>query len=226
MLVPDAALEAALAARAGGRPLPQRLAPGGGPRAVAATRLTQLTRLTVATGDPGEAAAALGPGGPLRAAGWGLVAVRPLSDRVLAAAASSLDVDIIAFDLSTRPPFKLAPKVLAAAVKRGIALELRYAPALAGDAPRRAWLTHGALLAGACRGSGGGIVLSSGAARGDRLRGPRDAAALGQCCGLTAAAALSSVSAAPAAIVRAAQERREAVEGLGVEGPARKKARA
>ena len=83
MLVPDAALAAALAARAGGRPLPQRLAPGGGPRAVAATRLTQLTRLTVATGDPGEAAAALGPGGPLRAAGWGLVAVRPLSDRVL-----------------------------------------------------------------------------------------------------------------------------------------------
>jgi len=56
------------------------------------------TRLTLATADPAEAAAALGPGSP--AAGrYTILALRPLSDRVLAQACSgSLAIDIIAVD--------------------------------------------------------------------------------------------------------------------------------
>ena len=49
----------------------------------------------------------------------------------------SLDVDLITFDLARRLPFRLRPAVLAAAVRRGVALELCYAPALRDEASRR-----------------------------------------------------------------------------------------
>ena len=52
-------------------------------------------------------------------------------------ACTALDVDVIAFDLARRLPFRLRPAALAAAVKRGVALELCYAPALRDDAARR-----------------------------------------------------------------------------------------
>ena len=52
-------------------------------------------------------------------------------------ACTSLDVDLITFDLARRLPFRLRPAALAAAVKRGMALELCYAPALRDEASRR-----------------------------------------------------------------------------------------
>ena len=52
-------------------------------------------------------------------------------------ACTALDVDVIAFDLARRLPFRLRPAALSAAVKRGVALELCYAPALRDEAARR-----------------------------------------------------------------------------------------
>ena len=48
-----------------------------------------------------------------------------------------MDVDIIAFDLSKRLPFRLKPALLQAAVKRGLHLEICYAAALREEGARR-----------------------------------------------------------------------------------------
>ena len=72
---------------------------------------------------------------------------------------------MIAFDLARRLPFRLRPAALSAAVKRGVALELCYAPALRDEAARRnlignaagAWVHHCPLaLHGSSLGSGAG----------------------------------------------------------------------
>lgn len=52
-------------------------------------------------------------------------------------ACTSLDVDIITFDLSKRLPFRLKPALLQAAVKRGLHLEICYAAALREEGSRR-----------------------------------------------------------------------------------------
>ena len=85
-------------------------------------------------------------------------------------ACTALDVDVIAFDLARRLPFRLRPAALAAAVRRGVALELCYAPALHDEAARRNLFGNAAgawfictLLGPACmkpgQWAGGGCML-------------------------------------------------------------------
>lgn len=227
LLVPDAALAAALATPPAAGAPPSRAAP----RLLGkSATLTQLTRVTLATGDPGDAASSLGRGGRLRGV-YDIVAVAPQSARVVeAVAAGALDVDILSLG-AARPAFKLIPRTLAAVAARGVAIELRYAAAIGGgDAARRAFLTHAAaVIAAVGRGGGGGgggrrrrkpaaslaggVLLSSGAGTGATLRGPRDVAALAQVCGLTAPAALAAVGSRGQGVVEAAAGRRAAASG-------------
>jgi len=191
------------------------------------------TRLTLATADPAEAAAALGPGSP--AAGrYTILALRPLSDRVLAQACSgSLAIDIIAVDWGggwggrgsgsggsaplPHPP-RLRPAAAKAAVGKGIAFEVSYAHLLSrDDRVRKAAMAGAAGLARATRGAG--IVLSSGGGGGGGgggaaqtfpcfLRAPRDAAALlAVGAGLGRGAALAAVSSRPAALLERGRRR-------------------
>lgn len=52
-------------------------------------------------------------------------------------ACASLEVDIIAIDMSRRLPFRFRPGPVLAAVKRGVHFEICYAAALRGEAARR-----------------------------------------------------------------------------------------
>jgi len=179
------------------------------------------TRLTLATADPAEAAAALSPGAPAVST-FTLLALRPLSDRVLAQACSgSLAIDIIALDwtaggssgagTSSGAP-RLRPAAAKVAVGRGIAFEVPYGPLLGGDAgARRGVLAGAASLARATRGAG--IVLSScspsgGGSAPHLLRSPRDAASLlAVGAGLGRGAALAAVSSRPAALLERGRRR-------------------
>ena len=114
---------------------------------------------------------------------YDILAIRPLNSRVLAQAATSLDVDIIVLDFtgsasgasgsrggSKRPTtlpsppasssFSLArmpkPAALRPALARGISLEIRYAPALSSEVERRAFLAGLGSLSTTLRGKGGG----------------------------------------------------------------------
>lgn len=115
---------------------------------------------------------------------YDILAIRPLNSRVLAQAATSLDVDVIVLDFAgsggggggggKRPPssaaqpspslssnsFSLArmpkPAALRPALARGISLEIRYSPALTSEAERRALLAGLGSLSTTLRGRGGG----------------------------------------------------------------------
>jgi ribonuclease P/MRP protein subunit RPP1 len=62
-------------------------------------------------------------------------------------ACASLDVDIIAADLSRRLPFRFRPGPILAAVKRGVHFEVCYAAALRTEASRRNFFAN---ASGAC----------------------------------------------------------------------------
>ena len=52
-------------------------------------------------------------------------------------ACTSLEVDVVVLDLSSRLGFQLRPGLLSAAVARGLCFEILYAPALRDETSRR-----------------------------------------------------------------------------------------
>lgn len=71
---------------------------------------------------PGAQAVVAAAGGP--AGGYDLLAAQPQSERGFAAACGSLEVDLIALDLSRRLPFRLKPALVRAALARGVHFEV------------------------------------------------------------------------------------------------------
>lgn len=153
--------------------------------------LSQLTRLTLATEDPSAASQAFTGTHPA-AASYDLLAVQPLSERVLQQACTSLEVDIITFDLAKRLPFRLKSGPLQAAIKRGIFFEILYAPALREETARRNVFTNALALTRATRGKG--VIISSGARSAFELRGPYDVINLATLFGLSEQDAKAAVS--------------------------------
>ncbi|KAK9835715.1 hypothetical protein WJX74_006544 [Apatococcus lobatus] len=156
--------------------------------------LKQLKRLTLSTDDPAAAAQAFAGGASSRAetAGYDLLAVQPLSERLLQQACSSLQVDIVSLDMSHRLPFKLRPKVLAPAVDRGVMFEISYACCLRDDTSRRMLFSNATALARATRGQN--VILSSGARTAFELRSPYDVINLATLFGLPERHAKTAIS--------------------------------
>ena len=59
------------------------------------------------------------------ARGYDLVAVQPSSERLFQLACASLEVDLIALDLSRRLPYRFKPSFIRAALARGVHFEVR-----------------------------------------------------------------------------------------------------
>jgi len=188
--------------------LGNRIGKAGGGGAGASSGSNEGGNAAVAAAAAGAAAAAAGssslpppsPSIPFSARrSYDILAIRPLNGRVLAQAATSLDVDVIVLDFtgsgsgsagsgggsgSKRPPssssqpsssssFSLArmpkPAALRPALARGISLEVRYSPALSSERERRALLAGLSSLATTLRGRGGGGGSGGGGNRGECL---------------------------------------------------------
>lgn len=134
------------------------------------TSLTILRRCTVSLSDPSQNARLAN-----FAAAYDILALRPLTEKSLAQACHDLECDIISIDLSVRYPFHFKHKMVADAVKRGIKLEICYAPGILandGGQARRNIISNATSLIGATRGRG--LIISSEAKRALALRGPSD----------------------------------------------------
>jgi ribonuclease P/MRP protein subunit RPP1 len=104
-----------------------------------------------------------------------MLAVRPIDERTLQLACSSLECDIISLDLTQRLNFHFKYKSFAEAIKAGKRFEICYAQALASGDPqaRRNLISNATQLIRATRGRG--IILSSEASHGPvGCRGPWD----------------------------------------------------
>lgn len=125
-------------------------------------QLLQYSRLLLVTDDVNAAQQALAKPPAPAARGYDILSIQPQSERVWAAACSSLDVDVISLDLGRRLPFKLRPAQLKAALARGVAFEIRYSPALLeGDSSaRQAAFAAGSTIARATGESFAGAATS------------------------------------------------------------------
>lgn len=169
-----------------------------------AERLVQLTRLTVVADAPAHCARLAAAGDVTRS--YDILAVQAASERVFTSACTTLDVDIISFDLARRLPFRLRVPAVRAALARGISFELCYSPALREPNSRRQLFANALAVVRAT--GGAGVILSSGAQRAFELRGPYDVANLGTLFGLSLAAAKAAVSTRTEAVLQHAAARR------------------
>ncbi|KAL0035690.1 hypothetical protein WJX79_008885 [Trebouxia sp. C0005] len=167
--------------------------------------INQLTRLTLHTEDSSVAAQAF-TGVQAAAASYNLLAIEPLSDRVLQQACASLDVDIITFDLSKRLPFRFKPGPLQVALKRGLHLEICYASALREETARRNFFANALALTRATRGKG--IVVSSSARSAFELRGPYDVINMATLFGLSEQDSKAALTTNCEAVIAHAQARK------------------
>lgn len=165
----------------------------------------QLTRITLSTEDSSSAAQAFS-GTHAAANSYHLLAVQPMSERVLQQACTSLEVDIITFDFSKRLPFRLKPGPLQSALKRGLFFEICYAPALREETARRNFFTNALALTRATRGKS--IIISSGARSAFELRGPYDVINMATLFGLSEQDAKAALTTNCEAVLAHAQARK------------------
>jgi ribonuclease P/MRP protein subunit RPP1 len=190
--------------------------------------LMLLTRLTLPLSDPSQNHRL-----PEFSAAFSLLALRPLTEKTLQLACTSLDCDIISLDLSQRLPCLLKFSTLSAALQRGIRFEIAYSPALTGDSNSKRNLIAGATsLIRATRGRG--VIVSSEAKSALGLRGPHDVMNLCQVWGAEQARGKEALCEEAGKVVRLAELKRRSyrgvitvVDGVGqktVEGPAKEAA--
>jgi ribonuclease P/MRP protein subunit RPP1 len=131
--------------------------------------LTLLTRLNLTISDPSQSQRL----GSLSQS-YTLIAIRPTNEKSLQNACNNLECDLISLDLSVRLPYHFKMKNLAAAIARGIRLEICYGPGITGSGQeaRRNLIGNAMALIRATRGRG--IVVSSEARRALAVRAPSD----------------------------------------------------
>lgn len=114
---------------------------------------------------------------------YDLLALRPVDEKSLQLACSSLDCDLISLDLSQRQAYHFKHKMLMEAIKAGKKFEICYSQALLGDAQaRRTLIGNATQLIRATRGRG--LVICSEAKAAVGLRGAWDAINLAAIWGL------------------------------------------
>ncbi|KAH0536757.1 hypothetical protein FGG08_006395 [Glutinoglossum americanum] len=147
-------------------------------------------------------------------AAYDLLSVRPTTEKALLQACTTLDIDIISLDLSVRHPYHFKHKTLAAAIARGVRLEICYAPGIIhSDAvARRNLISNATQLIRATRGRG--IVISSEAKNALGLRAPFDVINLGTVWGLAQDKGREAVDREARAVAVMAEMKRTSFRGV------------
>ncbi|KAJ2472138.1 RNA-binding RNA processing protein rpp1 [Coemansia sp. RSA 2322] len=128
---------------------------------------------------------------------YDVVAVRPTSDKLLAAACSGTweAVDVVSLDMGARWGYFVKHKTAGQALALGLSLEIAYGPALADATTRQQWVSNAAGLVRVTRGKG--VIWTSGARQAFDLRSPYDITALGDVLQLNADLSKRALSSGP-----------------------------
>lgn len=111
-----------------------------------------------------------------------ILAVTPTTEKLFQQCCSSLEVDIISLDLTSRLPFYLKLSQVRQAVQRGIHFEIVYSPAIRSTSQRKYIISNALEIVRATKGKN--TLLSSQAESTLDLRGPYDISNLGLLFGL------------------------------------------
>jgi ribonuclease P/MRP protein subunit RPP1 len=144
---------------------------------------------------------------------YDLLALRPVDERTLSLACSSLDCDIISLDLTVRLPFHFKYKQLSEAIRAGKRFEISYAQGVLGDSgQRRNLISNATQLIRASRGRG--LIISSEAQAAVACRGPWDAVNLAAVWGLGQERGYEAVSKECRSVVVGARLKRTSYRGV------------
>lgn len=103
---------------------------------------------------------------------YDLISVQPETEKMFNVACTSLDIDIISIDMTSRIPFPLKHGFVRQAVAKGIKFELLYSPVIRDGGNRRNVLANALIIS---RVTGGkNLILSSGTELPWQVRAPRD----------------------------------------------------
>lgn len=159
--------------------------------------------------------------------GYDIVAIRPVDDKTLQSACLSLDCDLISLDLSIRYFFHFQYKMFAAAIARGVHIELCYGPGLVGSSEQKRMLIQNAgALIRVTRGRG--LIISSECKDILACRGPADIVNLAAIWGLGQERGVEAVTTEARKVVVNSSFRRTSYRGVvdviyGGERPEKKK---
>ncbi|KAL7749480.1 RNA-binding RNA processing protein rpp1 [Sorochytrium milnesiophthora] len=130
----------------------------------------QVSRLTIVLEDTSQISSLASAAPAINA--YDLVAIRPMTEKLFAAACLSMECDIISLDFAQRLPFVLRHSVVNAALARGIVFEVSYSAALRDHNARRNIIANAADLV---RVTGGKqIIMTSAAYAALQVRNPFD----------------------------------------------------
>lgn len=145
---------------------------------------------------------------------YDLLALRPIDERTLQLACSSLDCDIISLDLSQRMGYFFKYKMLSEAVKSGKRIEICYSQGMMGDAQtRRNVISNATQLIRATRGRGV-LICSETKVGAAGLRGPWDVVNLAAVWGLGQERGVEAVGKEGRSVVIAAKLKRTGYRGV------------
>ncbi|BFZ01329.1 hypothetical protein BsWGS_04368 [Bradybaena similaris] len=137
---------------------------------------------------------------------YDIIAVQVTNEKTFQLACTTLDVDIICFNLSENLGFSLKRPMINMAAKRGIHFEIAYSPALQDNTVKRNTISNAMSLIRA--GGGKNIILSSGSQQPIDLRSPYDVINLASLFGLSHSQAKDAICRNCRAVLKHAESRR------------------
>jgi RNase P/RNase MRP subunit p30 len=197
----------ALAQRALVVPSSQSTSRGAGTMLPEASEPRQVTRLTLILDDPIDLHNIHSNGDLVRS--YDILAVRPQTSKAFYAACNHHEIPLISIDLG-RKSFVLPSKALEAAAKRGAIFEININPIISHSTGARCEaLSGGQALLLALRGLKSRVIISSGSASIEHLRGPAELSNMGQVLGMPASSSLAAVNANPVALLHSIREKHQ-----------------
>lgn len=145
---------------------------------------------------------------------YDLVVAQPKNEKAFVFACTSMKVDLISIDCSSRLNFRFKTDAVQTALRRGMHFEILYGSMLREQATRRQFISNVQSLVRECRGRQ--IVISSGARSVMDLRGPYDVINLGMFLGLSEHQARSALTSNPKNVIANARKRKAFRECLSL----------
>ncbi|CAG5124293.1 unnamed protein product [Candidula unifasciata] len=137
---------------------------------------------------------------------YDIIAVQVTNEKTFQLACSTLDVDIICFNLSESLGFSLKRAMINLAAKRGIHFEIVYSPALQENTVKRNTISNAMSLIRA--GGGKNVIISSGSEQPIDLRSPYDVINLARLFGLSHSQAKDAICRNCRAVLKHAESRK------------------
>ncbi|KAF9581924.1 Ribonuclease P protein subunit p30 [Lunasporangiospora selenospora] len=143
---------------------------------------------------------------------YDILAVQPTTEKMFQSACSTLDVDIISIDMSSKIPFYLKHTTVGQAVERGIFFEICYSAALKDASARRNLIMNAKSLIRVTRGRN--LIITSQARKAMELRGPYDMVNFATLLGIGQSAAKDCLSTNCRAVLFHAETRRNTTKAV------------